>query len=124
MPLGSRPEDKITIEEMRLLIAAVSGPFRIIFGTQRNMLLPTAEPVELAHNSSARALFVDVRAQPAVAVGTVLFNERESLDASTAITHDISVAPFQQVLLPTERLFAKALIPAAGQRVVVTQIQP
>ena len=124
MPLGSRPEDKITTEEIRLLIASVAGPMRLAYGSHREILLPTGQPIEVAKNSSAPALFVDVRAVPDVAVGTVIFNKSESGDARTAITHDISVAPFQQVLLPTERLFAFALIPANGQRVIVTDIQP
>lgn len=117
---GDRPEDKITIEEWRLMIAAMAGPRRLMYGRHNAIVLTANVPARLALNRSAVSLFVDVRAVPAVAIGATLFSPQSSADTSSSISVDLSATNFDQVLLMTEELWALVTVSTV---VMVTEVQ-
>lgn len=117
---GDRPEGELTIEEIRLAIAAMAGPLRTTMGRHQSVVL-TANVIErIALNRSAQSLFVDVRGIQGVAIATVLFSPQSSADTGSSIGVDLSSGTFQQVLLMGEELWALSVAPTT---IMVTEVQ-
>lgn len=118
---GDRPLDKITVEELRIEIASVAGPFRTcIAGAHRRVDLTAGIVALICANKSAPCLFVDVRMIDGVAIDILLFSPHASADRDSNVGIDMAAETFQQVLLQSESLFAVSAITTS---VMVTEVQ-
>lgn len=103
----------------RAFVAAVVGPYRLAFATQRSMPMTANVPMKIATNpgvaGTRQAMFVGVALQPGEAAISVLFGSSESMGGASSVpaNMDTTVGPlagvsFSQVLLPGEELWAVA----------------
>jgi len=98
----ARPASHVTVEEWRILIAALAGGFRIAQGATRSIPIPAGVPHLIAANDKSVALFVFGQSTTAPAIFR-LGGDPASTNATTGIA---ALNLFEQVLLPRERLYA------------------
>lgn len=128
---GFRDPEKLSLEEIRLAIAARGGFQRLVSGggnRARARIAPQTganaeRPTEIqASPGSGPTIFVEIRAIDGLASGPMLFGPGSSLDPDSSIMHNITIGPFHQILLPGERLFAASINPAIICQVMVSSV--
>ena len=109
-----------TEAEWRQLLTAVVGPLRIIFGDgPRVVAIGTGAPVMAAQNTGRdQPTLVTVQV---LAPSTVIFGRAQGVTALNGVQHAFPAdgSSFQQLLMPSERLFA--ISPGAPLSLVVFQ---
>lgn len=98
-----RPADGVSIEEWRLLICSVAGPFRLAQGFSRIFPVTAGGIATLATNTKSYALFVRVRG------GSVAGFALSSRDSVPEAGSQVFVGQADQILLPKEQLFIRNL---------------
>lgn len=112
----SRPAGEVTVEEWRILIASVAGRLRLSQGFSSVANVPAGGgPVLLAENNKSYALFVSGRFLAGV-FAYAIGSDPRSATAGSGIE---LLTPFEQILLPKEKLYATSLL---GGTLIVTEV--
>jgi hypothetical protein len=103
-----RPADHVTIEEWRMYIATLVGGLRLSQYPGRTVQLVANQPVEIASNTKSQVLYVDVRPLAGVVGNRIVLGGEPSLSfqSSAGFTFSALDSVVNQVILPSERLFA------------------
>ena len=112
-----RPYGDLSVEELRLQIAAISGPLRAPFGRLQPILFAAGqEPAARAafNASSPRPLYVEVLRIPggAAAPLPIFIGSNESLSANGSLSYPFDIGDRRSfLLLPSDSLYLR---PANG----------
>ena len=117
---GFPTSSRETEAEWRLLLTAVAGPFRNLYGEgPANVPALTGQPLMIADNrGKTQPMFVTVQV---TVPGIVVFGRSNNPTIANGFQHNFALnLTFQQVLMPGDRLFATVL--GAATTFVVTSV--
>lgn len=111
----ARPAGEVTVNEWRVMIAAVAGPLRISQGASREIAIPAGQVKLLAQNDKSYALFVFGQAL-ALPQAFVIGGDPRATNPDSGIR---VLNIFEQILLPKEKLYGFS---TGGVSIVITEV--
>lgn len=122
----ARPSDELSETEQRILAAAFAASALSALSEPRAVLIALGRPVLLSENDKSDILIVSVQCIGAVGLVTGVIGSQPEIFVGTSpvVTISSGEGPFQQILLPKERLWFVPTSIAGTTSLSVSEVTP